>query len=159
MNFSFTVIFPDERYFYYIGTKIGGMKGYILLWLLSRELHKLPFHSFRILHLFANDLDDNFFFFFFGLSKYIRSKYISFFYVNQKLPGRKRFLTIDVILFICIESKVLVANNCRLLNFRLIIYEFFINDTNNNYHGITISENRCLWLLAAYNRAIIYYKP
>lgn len=115
------------------------------------------YHSFRILHVFANDLDDNFFFF--GLSKYIRSKYISFFYVNQKLPGRKRFLTIDVILFICIESKVLVANNCRLLNFRLIIYEFFINDTNNNYHGITISGNRCLWLLAAYNRAIIYYKP
>lgn len=66
MNFSFTVIFPDERYFYYIGTKVGGMEGYILLWLLPREFHKLPFRlPFITVYIlqFANDLDDKFFFF------------------------------------------------------------------------------------------------
>lgn len=66
MNFSFTVIFPDERYFYYIGTKVGGMEGYILLWLLPREFHTITIsftvHFVYILQ-FANDLDDKFFFF------------------------------------------------------------------------------------------------
>lgn len=65
MNFSFTVIFPDERYFYYIGTKVGGMEGYILLWLLPREFHTITIsftvHFVYILQ-FANDLDDKFFF-------------------------------------------------------------------------------------------------
>lgn len=54
MNFSFTVIFPDERYFYYIGTKVGGMEGYILLWLLPREFHKLPFRSPFISYIYCN---------------------------------------------------------------------------------------------------------
>lgn len=54
MNFSFTVIFPDERYFYYIGTKVGGMEGYILLWLLPREFHKLPFRLPFISYIYCN---------------------------------------------------------------------------------------------------------
>lgn len=110
------------------------------------------YHSFRILHVFANDLDDNFFFFFLNFLNI-------FVFSRESKITRKETIFNDRCDIIYIESKVLVANNCRLLNFRLIIYEFFINDTSNNYHGITISGNRCLWLLAAYNRAIIYYKP
>lgn len=66
MNFSFTVIFPDERYFYYIGTKVGGMEGYILLWLLPREFHTIiisfTVHFVYILQ-FAMILMISFFFF------------------------------------------------------------------------------------------------
>lgn len=65
-------------------------EGYILLWLLPRELHKLPFHLpfiTYILRVLANDLDDNFFFFFFFYRLFVFSREKR----HEKLPDRKRF--------------------------------------------------------------------
>lgn len=101
MNFSFTVIFPDERYFYYIGTKVGGMEGYILLWLLPREFHKLPFCLPFISYIYCNSpmiLMISFFFLdFLNAEKEKRHA--------KKLPDRKRFLTIDAIFIIYMYRK------------------------------------------------------